>query len=107
MSDDKVTQNHWGSGHNINAETVTIGRQEFVLTQEILDQLADHFSGTPAVGISWVGSQKSRVLSEQIAEFLEGRGIRVGRRGGMMFWGYPDATNINVDGNHIIVDASK
>lgn len=106
-SDKPVYQNHYGVGHNINADTVNLGRQEFVLTQDILEQLAQHFSGSPAVVIHWVGSQRSKALSEQVGEFLDGRGIKAIHRGGIMMYGNPNAGAIHVEGNVIYVDADK
>lgn len=55
MSDDKVTQNHWGSGHNINAGTVNIGRQPFVLTQQAIVDTVLRLGDAKTVSVSTYG----------------------------------------------------
>lgn len=55
MSPEKVTQNHWGSGHNINAQTVKIGPQPFALTEQLIAETVARIGDAKTVSVSSYG----------------------------------------------------
>lgn len=74
VTGDSFTQNHFGSGHNIRADTVNFERPPFKLTQDIMNQIAAACDVTKPVALNLVHDWD---VSAPLEHFLRSKGFQI------------------------------
>lgn len=77
MADKPITQNHWGSGHNINAQTVNFGPQRYEMNTPDMASMANDLRrlGEKKIFINAAHDQHSIHAGEILVAFLKANGF--------------------------------
>lgn len=83
------------------------GKQPFQMTQSVMEEVATHLGGLDEIEVDWIGTLQSRADMQKLGDFLEARGIKIRRGGGIGMLIPPLSTPIELRGNKLLVDSTK
>ena len=96
-------QNHSGIGDNV----VNFGKQPFVITDVIVDDIAARLGEPEMVSVNAIGSQKSIAAAQDLVSRLAAKGFAVQLRAIIGTRSPPLESAIEINGSIVSIDASK
>lgn len=100
-------QNNGTVNGNFGPTTNIYGKPPFQMSEAVLAEVAAKIGPARAIGLHWVGSQRSYTDAETLARYLEHKGFAVHRKGGIGMLIPQLSKPIELRGSDLYVDSDK